>query len=429
MVGQIIQKRNGTGYYNKTGDSTSSSSSFASTIITPNAFRPETDVLCGRNKAALSSLGNRTFRVSLALYIPRYEAACTKLQKSAVILYVCNVFRYDVGVRFLKKYQDKDNTYYYLELNEKEIKKKVGHALRDMSVARRQVLNEKQRLGVLTKTKTKPKTTTATTSTATTATAIATTVPNTTSTTTTTVRPTKQISQRDDDNNPSTTNPISIHNEEGRTKLLKLITFDDDNIVDNDEEEEHTSSVLNRSGRRDDLGESLQEFLPYVEYDDYCNIPNTTYKNNNNINNLEDMELLEPIPIHETTTTLLPSSSTTTHQLPASTLYLQQQQHQSPDSPVTSSSNKRVLFNIHEITQEQELLRGISCISPTDSHHYDQTSSSVVAGDMVRLMTMVEEEDTHPDTVTSNSNNKRQRIFNIHEITQEQELLRGISCI
>jgi len=382
MVAGIIQKSNATGYYNKKGNSSSSSLSFG-TIITPDALRPETDVLCGRNKAALSSLGNRTFRVSLALYIPRYEAACTKLQKSAVILYICNVFRYDVGVRFLKKYQDKDNNYYYLELNEKEIKKKVGHALRDMSVARRQVLNEKQRLGVLTKTKT--------TTTTTTATGIATTVPNTT-TTTTTVRPTKQISQRDDDNNPSTTNPISIHNEEGRTKLLKLITFDDDNIVvDDDEEENKSPSFLNRGGS-DDLGESLQEFLPYVEYD-YCSSHNNNNNNINTNNNPEDMELLEPIPIHETTTTL-PSSSSTTTTIPlpslssSSPLYLQQQQ------------------------------------SPPDySHYYDQSSSSVVAGDMVRMMMV--EEDTHPDTVTSNN----RRVFNIHEITQEQELLRGISCI
>ena len=162
MVGGIIQKMKTSGHYNEKGEHTnvvqsSSATSSTRTIITPDFLRPETDVLCGRTKAALNSIGNRTFRTSLALYIPRYEAARTKLEKSSVILYICNVFCHDFGVRFLKKYQyhrqqqqqqqqqhhhysnggveaeatgkncpkeDEDN-YYYMELSGKEIKKKV----------------------------------------------------------------------------------------------------------------------------------------------------------------------------------------------------------------------------------------------------------------------------------------------------------------
>ena len=160
-----------------------------------------------------------------------------------------------------------------------------------MSVARRQLLNEEQRLSVWTKTKTKTKTTPIT---ATTAAPVIATVPTVlnTSTTTTNFHPTKQSQLPNDGNNPCTNTPIiNIHTEEGRTKLLKLITFDDDIVVNDHDEENKSSSVL--------------EFLPYVEYD-YCSISNNNNNNNNNNsnthnNNPEDMELLEPISIHDRT--------------------------------------------------------------------------------------------------------------------------------
>ena len=161
-----------------------------------------------------------------------------------------------------------------------------------MSVARRQLLNEKQRLSVWMKTKTETKTKTKTTPiTATTAApAITMIVPNT-STTTSNFRPTKHSQLPNDGNNSCTNTPINIHTEEGRTKLLKLITFDDDIVVNDHDEENKSSSVL--------------EFLPYVEYD-YCSISNNNNNNNNNNsnthnNNPEDMELLEPISIHDRT--------------------------------------------------------------------------------------------------------------------------------
>ena len=166
-----------------------------------------------------------------------------------------------------------------------------------MSVARRQLLNEEQRLSVWTKTKTKTKTTPIT---ATTAAPVIATVPTVlnTSTTTTNFHPTKQSQLPNDGNNPCTNTPIiNIHTEEGRTKLLKLITFDDDIVVNDDDDEENKSlSVLDRS----------REFLPYVEYD-CCSISNNNNNNNNNDNsnthnnNPEDIELLEPISIHDTT--------------------------------------------------------------------------------------------------------------------------------
>ena len=163
MVGGIIQKMNAINAQNEKGKhhthvvQYSSATISTRTIITSDALLPQTDVLCGRTKVALNSIGNRTFRASLALYIPRYEAARTKLEKSSVILSICNVFCHDFGVRFLKKYQyhrqqqqqqqqqhhhysngeaeaeatgkkgpqKEEDNYYYMELSGKEIKKKV----------------------------------------------------------------------------------------------------------------------------------------------------------------------------------------------------------------------------------------------------------------------------------------------------------------
>jgi len=94
------------------------------------------DILCGRDKATFNNVGNRRFRVLISLNIPRYEKATTKAQKASVIKFICDVFRNEVGVRFLKKHKNGEG---YYELSVSEARKKVGHALRDMSVARQEV--------------------------------------------------------------------------------------------------------------------------------------------------------------------------------------------------------------------------------------------------------------------------------------------------
>jgi hypothetical protein len=85
-------------------------------------------------------VGNRRFRVSLALWIPRYDEAQTKSEKAAVIGSLCHMLKNEAGVRFLKKYDGGPGREdYYIELNSSQTKKKVGHAIRDMSVARKEV--------------------------------------------------------------------------------------------------------------------------------------------------------------------------------------------------------------------------------------------------------------------------------------------------
>jgi hypothetical protein len=98
------------------------------------------DVLSGRDKAVFNHVGNRRFRVSLALWIPRYDEAQSKSQKASVIGSLCHMLQHEAGVRFLKRQQgDRGEEDYYVELNATQTKKKVGHAIRDMSVARKEV--------------------------------------------------------------------------------------------------------------------------------------------------------------------------------------------------------------------------------------------------------------------------------------------------
>jgi hypothetical protein len=108
------------------------------------------DVLCGRDKSVFNHVGNRRFRVSLALWIPRYEEAETKSQKAAIIGALCNMLQNEARVRFLKRQeeegQDGDKIVYYVKLNSTQTKKKVGHAIRDMSVARKEVTQRRESL-------------------------------------------------------------------------------------------------------------------------------------------------------------------------------------------------------------------------------------------------------------------------------------------
>lgn len=99
------------------------------------------DILCGRDKATFNNVGNRRFRVLISLNIPRYERAITKAEKASVIKYICDIFRNEVGVRFLKKHKNGGG---YYELSVSEARKKVGHALRDMSVARQEVKKRRE---------------------------------------------------------------------------------------------------------------------------------------------------------------------------------------------------------------------------------------------------------------------------------------------
>jgi hypothetical protein len=88
------------------------------------------DVLCGRCKDAFNNIGNRRFRVTVSLWLSRYVNAPTRQDKSLIINAIRELVR-ETGGRFLKHRNGG-----FGELSDKEIREKVGHALRDMVTAR-----------------------------------------------------------------------------------------------------------------------------------------------------------------------------------------------------------------------------------------------------------------------------------------------------
>lgn len=86
-----------------------------------------TDVLCGRGKTSFNHVGNRSFRDLIAESTQRYIDAKSRLQKSMVVHSIVEEVKKAQG-RFLK--QDRYSGQWF-ELDEKQAKEKVGHAIRD----------------------------------------------------------------------------------------------------------------------------------------------------------------------------------------------------------------------------------------------------------------------------------------------------------
>ena len=273
-------------------------SSLKSATINQHDIRPY-DILCGRDKTVFNRAGNRRFRVSISINIARYDAAKTKAQKTEVIKFVCNVLKKDVGMRFLKTHQQyqqyggqERGEGEYIELSEKEIRKKVGHALRDMSVAW-QELNEKRNQLQLpfadgTPIIAMPTTTAASTGASASATATAT-----------------------SGNSPSTKRRQQQHHEyddqdpdKSNSEVPTFVSFDDDvtdsfddNDTDNNYDEQRQEDESNRrlvctteiSSNNNNLGdESFNTALSrYVDM-------------GLNISSADTAQLLEPVPFQET---------------------------------------------------------------------------------------------------------------------------------
>lgn len=87
------------------------------------------DVICGRHKAAFDNIGNRRFRVLVALAHEKYANAPSRAHKSLVIKEIVDSV-HNGGGRFLQRLGCN-----WVELDDKQTHDKVGHALRDMAVA------------------------------------------------------------------------------------------------------------------------------------------------------------------------------------------------------------------------------------------------------------------------------------------------------
>ena len=99
------------------------------------------DVICGRNKTAFNNIGNRRFRFTVALALPRFLSAKSRKEKSIVIESIKQLIHQNGG-RFLMMPNDEeedvvansnsDHSTAWTELDTKQSHLKVGHALRDV---------------------------------------------------------------------------------------------------------------------------------------------------------------------------------------------------------------------------------------------------------------------------------------------------------
>jgi hypothetical protein len=92
------------------------------------------DVICGRSSSAFNNVGNRRFRVTMSLNLNQYMEAPTRLDKSMLIISIAQMIKSEQGGRFLIQKAKSGN---YVELNDKQIREKIGHALRDLAGAAR----------------------------------------------------------------------------------------------------------------------------------------------------------------------------------------------------------------------------------------------------------------------------------------------------
>jgi hypothetical protein len=88
------------------------------------------DVLCGRHKLAFNNIGNRRFRITVSLSLERYLTSPRRQDKTLVVFSIVKLIK-ENGGRFLKWKKDR-----WIDLEEKQAREKVGHALRDMASAR-----------------------------------------------------------------------------------------------------------------------------------------------------------------------------------------------------------------------------------------------------------------------------------------------------
>ena len=85
------------------------------------------DVICGRGSLAFNNVGNRRFRVLISINIDRYNDSQGRHRKGLFIGSLVNTLQHQIGVRFFKL---KDGQ--LIELTGRQIRQKVGHALRDV---------------------------------------------------------------------------------------------------------------------------------------------------------------------------------------------------------------------------------------------------------------------------------------------------------
>jgi hypothetical protein len=90
------------------------------------------DIICGRSSDAYNNIGNRRFRITIRMFLQRYQELENRAERKNFINYLTKLFRTEFGFRFLKKNKDG-----YFDVGDEEARKKIGHALLDQTMKRR----------------------------------------------------------------------------------------------------------------------------------------------------------------------------------------------------------------------------------------------------------------------------------------------------
>ena len=125
----------------------------------PAGFVPsDFDVVCGKGKDCFNRVGNRRFRELVAHNLDVYQAAQTKLDKSAIVISIVDAVRRSSpnGGGFVRR---NNQTGLWFEIGDAMAREKVGHTIRETLVLHnpeknkdrrvRRAFNKKRRLGTI----------------------------------------------------------------------------------------------------------------------------------------------------------------------------------------------------------------------------------------------------------------------------------------
>jgi hypothetical protein len=102
--------------------------------LLPNDYVPSNyDIICGKGKQAFNHIGNRRFRVTIDLHLPKYEEAKTKAGKTAIVHNIVHTVREKLKAGSIR-HNKKMNR--WVELGDAAAREKVGQAIRDCLLQR-----------------------------------------------------------------------------------------------------------------------------------------------------------------------------------------------------------------------------------------------------------------------------------------------------
>lgn len=97
------------------------------------------DVICGKGSVAFNNVGNRRFRILITMNVDSYNNVNGRHRKGLFIGSLVNTFVDEIGARFFKLQGGR-----LVELTERQIRQKVGHALRDVLAFQERQCNHQQ---------------------------------------------------------------------------------------------------------------------------------------------------------------------------------------------------------------------------------------------------------------------------------------------